>query len=82
MAYDLKNLSVLAYANGFTVWHYRTTDLLRDVTEQGYFDPANDMLRTDDRIMVGAHDAAADIVVCTREKRIRVAVLRSALRAK
>ncbi len=26
MAYDPKRLSVLAYANGFTLWHYLTND--------------------------------------------------------
>ena len=26
MAYLSKNLSVLAYANGFTLWHYTTAD--------------------------------------------------------
>ena len=26
MAYDSKSLSVLAYANGFTLWHYGTDD--------------------------------------------------------
>lgn len=24
MAFDLKSLGVLAYANGFTLWHYRS----------------------------------------------------------
>lgn len=63
MAYDPKNLSVLAYANGFTLWHYRTTDQLCDVLAPGYFAPARDMLRVDDRIMISAVDAAADAVV-------------------
>lgn len=26
MDFQSKNLSVLAYANGFTLWHYRTQD--------------------------------------------------------
>ena len=26
MAYDASNLSALTYANGFTLWHYRTSD--------------------------------------------------------
>jgi hypothetical protein len=26
MAYDPTNLSALSYANGFTLWHYKTTD--------------------------------------------------------
>ena len=35
MAYDTKNLNVLSYANGFTLWHYSTTDATVDTA--GYF---------------------------------------------
>lgn len=51
MAYLSKNLSVLAYANGFTLWHYATTDVASDVDTTGYFDDAADMLRVGDMIM-------------------------------
>lgn len=30
MSFNLANLSALSYANGFTLWHYRTTDILRE----------------------------------------------------
>jgi hypothetical protein len=30
MAYRSKDLSALAYANGFTLWHYRTSDAAAD----------------------------------------------------
>ena len=51
MAYKSKDLSVLAYANGFTLWHYTTTDVATDVDTAGYFDDAADMLRVGDMIM-------------------------------
>ncbi|NVJ92524.1 MAG: hypothetical protein HWE34_12740 [Methylocystaceae bacterium] len=51
MAFESKNLSVLAYSNGFTLWHYATTDLATDVDTSGYFNTAADMLRTGDMIM-------------------------------
>lgn len=51
MAYLSKNLSVLAYANGFTLWHFATTDLAADVDTAGYFNGAADMLRVGDMIM-------------------------------
>ena len=51
MAYQSKNLSVLAYANGFTLWHYTTTDLAAAVDTAGYFDDAADMLRVGDMVM-------------------------------
>lgn len=51
MAFDPKGLSVLAYANGFTLWHYTTADDKDDVDTAGYFDGANEMLRTGDMIL-------------------------------
>lgn len=51
MAYVSKDLSVLAYANGFTLWHYTTTDLATDVDTAGYFNMATDMLRVGDIII-------------------------------
>ncbi|MGZ8409429.1 MAG: hypothetical protein ACXWVS_05825 [Hyphomicrobium sp.] len=51
MAYNAKNLSVLAYANGFTLWHYGTTDTAAVVDTAGYFDSAADMLRAGDMII-------------------------------
>lgn len=51
MAYASKDLSVLAYANGFTLWHYTTTDVAADVDTSGYFNEASDMLRVGDIIV-------------------------------
>jgi FMN phosphatase YigB (HAD superfamily) len=48
VAYQSPNLSVLSYANGFTLWHYRTTDLAADVDNVGYFNPATDALHVGD----------------------------------
>lgn len=49
MAFITSDLSVLAYANNFTLWHYTTIDA--DVTTAGYFDRASDMLRVNDLII-------------------------------
>jgi len=51
MAFESKNLSVLAYSNGFTLWHYATVDVATDVDTSGYFNEAADMLRTGDMVM-------------------------------
>jgi hypothetical protein len=51
MAFLQKNLSVLAYANGFTLWHYTTTDANTDVDTSGYFNSAANMLRVGDMIL-------------------------------
>lgn len=47
--FNQKNLSVLAYANNFTLWHYVTDD--NNVLEANYFNNARDMLRTNDLII-------------------------------
>lgn len=40
MAYQNKNLSVLAYANGFTLWLYQTKDDIEMIeTQRKYFTP-------------------------------------------
>ena len=51
MAFKPRDLSVLAYANGFTLWHYTTFDPATDVDTAGYFNTACDMLRIGDMIM-------------------------------
>lgn len=49
MSLKLSDLSVLAYANNFTLWHYRTTD--DSVTTLNYFDNAADMMNVNDLII-------------------------------
>lgn len=58
MAYLSKNLSVLAYANGFTLWHYTTPDTLTEIDRPGYFNRASEMFYIGDRIMVCANTDA------------------------
>jgi len=58
MSCRLNNLSVLAYANGFTLWHYTTADSPAALTAAGYFDPAQDMLRQGDMILAHVNTAA------------------------
>ena len=55
MAFKHKNLSVLAYANGFTIWHYATEDSLQDVLS-GYFDPVADLMNKNDMIILNTGD--------------------------
>ena len=57
MAYLSKDLSVLAYANGFTLWHYTTTDAAGTIDTAGYFNPAADMLRAGDIIVANVDTA-------------------------
>lgn len=54
MAFLLKNMSVIGYANGFTLWHYRTPDVASDLIAAGYFDPAAEMLHVGDIVLTNA----------------------------
>ena len=54
MAYDASNLSALTYANGFTLWHYKTPDTSAVVDTVGYFNDAASMLRVGDFIFANA----------------------------
>jgi hypothetical protein len=49
MAFTASDLSVLAYANNFTLWHYVTAD--DAITTTGYLNKAADMLRVNDLII-------------------------------
>lgn len=51
MSFTPKDLSVLAYANGFTLWHYRTPDPASAVDTQGYFNTAGEVFRPGDMIL-------------------------------
>lgn len=55
MAYSPHDLSVLAYANGFTLWHYTTTDDAATCDTIGYFNKAADMLRVGDFIIANVN---------------------------
>jgi hypothetical protein len=56
MAYTSKTLSVLGYANGFTLWHYKHKDSLAAIKADGYFNPGAEMLRPGDFILTNAGD--------------------------
>jgi hypothetical protein len=63
MAFAIRNLSVLAYANGFTLWHYKSgKDALDSVSSGNYLADASDMLTAGDLVMVTAADGAR--IVC------------------
>ena len=63
MAYDSNNLSALTYANGFTLWHYKTPDAAAAVDTSGYFNEAAGMLRVGDFILTNADTKGVVLVV-------------------
>ena len=58
MSFKSQDLSVLAYANNFTLWHYTTPD--DDITTSGYFDSASNMLRVNDLIIANFDTDGSD----------------------
>jgi hypothetical protein len=58
--FAIRNLSVLAYANGFTLWHYKARKHRLDtVTKDNYFADAADLpMAVGDLMMTSAADGA------------------------
>lgn len=55
-----KNMSVIAYANGFTLWQYKTTDPLEDVEEcYDYFGKIKTLMAIGDIVIINARDGTA-----------------------
>lgn len=54
MSFSSKDFSVMAYANGFTLWNYTTTDALNDVKAENYFDDIAPFARIGDMILTVA----------------------------
>ncbi len=49
-----ENLSVLAYANGFTLWHYKDTSSLATITASTFFTSVSNILNVGDMILINA----------------------------
>jgi len=54
MPFSSRDLSVIGYANGFTLWHFKTIDPARRVGSEHYFNSAAHMFRIGDFVMVNA----------------------------
>lgn len=65
MSFEPTDLTVLAYADGFTLWHYVTDDSADDIKQSGYFEAARDLFRNNDRIEIFSADDTFDAVITT-----------------
>lgn len=63
MAFKSKDLSVLSYANGFTLWHYRSEEDYITTLPENYFNDASHMTRVGDIIMCNFVDRTLDLVI-------------------
>ena len=60
MAFQNKNLSVIAYANGFTLWHYASTsETIATITATGYFNDVKTLMNIGDVVIINASDNTA-----------------------
>lgn len=58
MAFQNKNMSVIAYANGFTFWHYTSDeDRLGEICNLGYFNRMITLVNTGDVIIINGKDS-------------------------
>jgi hypothetical protein len=74
MTFALRNLSVLAYAQGFTLWHYRGSACpLARATAPGFFNPAADLIAAGDMLLVSAADGGRVLFVATSSEAAGVA---------
>ena len=76
MSFAIRNLSVLSYAQGFTLWHYKAgAARLDDVATDGFFDHAADMIAAGDMMMISAADGGRILVVAGSGTIVRTAPL-------
>lgn len=55
-----KNMSVIAYANGFTWWqYYGKEDTLETISQPGYFEKVVTLMAIGDIVVISAKDGTA-----------------------
>ena len=76
MAFTVRNLSVLAYAQGFTLWHYKAPQSpLSALAEPGFFNHAADLLASGDMLMMSAKDGGRVVFVTAAQDSVALAAL-------
>lgn len=60
--FAIRALSVLQYANGFTLWHYKAPRI-GELVQPNYFGEASDMMAKGDHMHVSAPDGNALIAI-------------------
>ena len=75
MAFQNKNLSVIAYANGFTLWHYKENATLATITASGYFSSLKTLMNTGDIILINGSNGTTMKVITISEGVVTVCAL-------
>lgn len=59
MAFKNKDMSVIAYANGFTLWHYTSKeDKFGEICNLGYFNRIITLANTGDIVVINGKDSS------------------------
>ena len=75
MSFSIRNLSVLAYANGFTLWHYKLGTGSYDAVDPGFFDDASDMLVSGDMLMISSTGGGRILCIHNEKSHVVTAAL-------
>ena len=75
MAFQNKNLSVIAYANGFTLWHYAASETLATITASGYFNTVKTLMNTGDIVIINASDKTSIKKIAVGDSAVTTAAL-------
>ena len=79
MAFQNKNLSVIAYANGFTLWHYSAAETLATISATGYFKDVKTLMNAGDIVIInGSDNTAIKKINITEAGNVTVAALATA----
>ncbi len=75
MAFQNKNLSVIAYANGFTLWHYAANETMATITTSGYFNIVKTLMNTGDVIIINGSDKTSIKKIAVGDSAVTTAAL-------
>ena len=75
MAFQNKKLSVIAYANGFTLWHYAANETLTTISTSGYFNNVATLMNTGDIIIINASNGTSIKAITVTNSVVSVAAL-------
>jgi hypothetical protein len=75
MAFQNKNLSVIAYANGFTLWHYAASETMATITASGYFNLVRTLMNTGDVIIINGSDKTSIKKIAVGDSAVTTAAL-------
>ncbi len=77
MSFSLRNLSILAYSNGFTLWLYQTNqDDRSSILTDRFFQDAGDMLAQGDIVVASARDSSFLLSILIDGQDLRTSLMR------